>query len=107
MTTGQTVFRQLLQFLPRHEFSLCVLRYRDEYRDRNFTAFDQSLCLAYAQLSGRESPRDIETRLNSYREKLYHTGLRGAVARSTLADANECRDWRMFHNFGQVLIGMA
>jgi hypothetical protein len=107
MNAGQTVFRQLLQFLPRHEFNLCVRRYRGEYRARSFTAFDQFLCLAYAQLSGRESLRDIETCLNSHQEKLYHIGFRGAVARSTLADANERRDWRIFQDFGQVLIGMA
>ena len=107
MNAGQTVFRQLLQFLPRHEFNLCVRRRRGEYRARSFTAFDQFLCLAYAQLSGRESLRDIETCLNSHREKLYHIGFRGAVARSTLADANERRDWRIFQDFGQVLIGMA
>jgi hypothetical protein len=107
MNAGQTVFRQLLQFLPRHEFNLCVRRYRGEYRARSFSAFDQFLCLAYAQLSGRESLRDIETCLNSHREKLYHVGFRGAVARSTLADANERRDWRIFQDFGQVLIGMA
>ena len=107
MNAGQTVFRQLLQFLPRHEFNLCVRRYRGEYRARSFTAFDQFLCLAYAQLSGRESLRDIETCLNSHREKLYHIGFRGAVARSTLADANERRDWRIFQDFGQVLIGIA
>lgn len=107
MNAGQTVFRQLLQFLPRHDFNLCVRRYRGEYRARSFTAFDQFLCLAYAQLSGRESLRDIETCLNSHREKLYHIGFRGAVARSTLADAKERRDWRIFQDFGQVLIGMA
>jgi len=107
MNAGQTVFRQLLQFLPRHEFNLCVRLYRGEYRARSFTAFDQFLCLAYAQLSGRESLRDIETCLNSHREKLYHIGFRGAVARSTLADANERRDWRIFQDLGQVLIGIA
>jgi hypothetical protein len=107
MNAGQTVFRQLLQFLPRHEFNLCVRRYRGEYRVRSFSAFDQFLCLAYAQLSGRESLRDIETCLNSHREKLYHVGFRGAVARATLADANERRDWRIFQDFGQILIGMA
>jgi hypothetical protein len=107
MNTGATVFRQLLQFLPRHEFNLCVRRYRGDYRARSFSVFDQFLCLAYAQLSGRESLRDIETCLNSHREKLYHIGFRGVVSRSTLADANERRDWRIFQDFGQVLIGMA
>ena len=107
MNSGQTVFRQLLQFLPRHEFNLCVRRYRGNYRAKSFSTFDQFLCLAYAQMAGRESLRDIETCLNSHREKLYHVGFRGAVSRSTLADANERRDWRIFQDFGLVLIRMA
>lgn len=107
MNSGKTVFRQLLQFLPRHDFKACVRRYRGEHGVKSFTTFDQFLCLAYAQLSGRESLRDIETCLNSHRDKLYHVGFRGTVSRSTLADANERRDWRIFHDFGQVLIGIA
>ncbi len=107
MNSGHTVFRQLLQFLPRHDFNLCVRRYRGDYRARSFSTFDQFLCLAYAQMSGRESLRDIETCLNSHREKLYHVGFRGSVSRSTLADANERRDWQIFQDFGQVLIRMA
>lgn len=107
MNSGQTVFRQLLQFLPRHDFNLCVQRYRGDYRAKSFSTFDQFLCLAYAQMSGRESLRDIETCLNSHREKLYHIGFRGGVSRSTLADANERRDWRIFEDFGHVLIRMA
>lgn len=107
MNSGQTVFRQLLQFLPRHDFNLSVCRYRGNYRARSFSTFDQFLCLAYAQMAGRESLRDIETCLNSHREKLYHVGFRGAISRSTLADANERRDWRIFQDFGQVLIRMA
>ena len=107
MNSGQTVFRQLLQFLPRHEFNLCVRRYRGNYRAKSFSTFDQFLCLAYAQMAGRESLRDIETCLNSHREKLYHIGFRGAVSRSTLADANERRDWRIFQDFGLILIRMA
>lgn len=107
MNSGATVFRQLLQFFPRHEFNLCVRRYRGDYRARSFSTFDQLLCLAYAQLAGRESLRDIETCLNSHREKLYHIGFRGVVSRSTLADANERRDCRIFQDVGQVLIGMA
>ena len=78
MNSGQTVFRQLLQHLPRHEFNACVRRYRGEYWAKSFSTFDQFLCLAYAQLSGRESLRDIETCLNSHRDKLYHVGFRGA-----------------------------
>ena len=107
MNSGQTVFRQLMQFLPRHDFNQCVRRYRGDYRVRSFSTFDQFLCLAYAQMAGRESLRDIETCLNSHREKLYHVGFRGSVSRSTLADANERRDWRIFQDFGQVLIRQA
>jgi hypothetical protein len=107
MNSGKTVFRQLLQFLPRHDFNLCVRRYRGEYWVKSFTAFDQFLCLAYAQLSGRESLRDIETCLNSHRDKLYHIGFRGAVSRTTLADANERRDYRIFEDFGHILICIA
>ncbi len=107
MNSGKTVFRQLIQFLPRHDFNVCVRRYRGEHWVKSFTTFDQFLCLAYAQLSGRESLRDIETCLNSHRDKLYHVGFRGTVSRSTLADANERRDYRIFHDFGHVLIGVA
>ncbi len=107
MNSGQTVFRQLLQFLPRHDFNQCIRRYDGDYRAKSFSTFDQFLCLAYAQMAGRESLRDIETCLNSHREKLYHIGFRGSVSRSTLADANERRDWRIFQDFGQVLIRQA
>lgn len=107
MNSGKTVFRQLLQFLPRHDFNLCVRRYRGEHWVKTFTTFDQFLCLAYAQMSGRESLRDIETCLNSHRDKLYHIGFRGAVSRTTLAYANERRDYRIFEDFGHVLIGIA
>jgi Transposase DDE domain/Domain of unknown function (DUF4372) len=107
MNAGQTVFRQLLQYLPRHEFNVCVQRYCGEYWVKRFTSFDQFLCLGYAQMSGREGLRDIETCLNSHSEKLYHIGFRGTISRTTLADANERRDWRIFQDFGQVLIGIA
>jgi hypothetical protein len=107
MNSGHTVFRQLLQFLPRHDFNVCVHRYQGEYRARKFSTFDQFLCLSYAQMSGRDSLREIETCLNSHREKLYHIGFRGDVSRTTLADANERRDWRIFQDFGLVLIGIA
>ena len=107
MNSGKNVFRQLLQFLPRHDFNLCVRRYRGEHWAKSFTTFDQFLCLAYAQLSGRESLRDIETCLNSHRDKLYHVGFRGSVSRTTLADANERRDYRIFQDFGHVLISIA
>lgn len=107
MRSSKTVFKQLLQFLPRYEFNLCVSRYRGEHRVKKFSAYDQFLCLAYAQMAGRESLRDIETCLNSHREQLYHIGFRGDVSRTTLADANERRDWRIFQDFGHVLISMA
>ncbi len=107
MHSGTTVFKQLLQFLPRYEFNLCVSRYRGEHWVKKFSTYDQFLCLAYAQMAGRESLRDIETCLNSHQEKLYHIGFRGNVSRTTLADANERRDWRIFQDFGCVLIRMA
>src|SRR3989304_4304257 len=107
MNSGKTVFKQLLQFLPQHEFKKCVARYNGHYKVRKFSCYDQFLCLAYAQISGRESLRDIETCLNSHHEKLYHIGFRSKVSRSTLADANETRDYRIFQDFGYVLIGMA
>jgi hypothetical protein len=107
MNSGQTVFRQLLHFLPRHDFNQCMQRYHGNYRAKSFSTFDQFLCLAYAQMAGRESLRDIETCLNSHKDKLYHIGFRGAVSRSTLADANERRDWRIFQDFGLILIRTA
>lgn len=107
MNSGYTVFRQLLQSLPRHEFNVCVSQYRGEYWAKSFSTFDQFLCLAYAQMAGRDSLRDIQTCLNSHKEKLYHIGFRGDVSRTTLADSNERRDWRIFQDFGQVLIGIA
>ena len=107
MHSGQTVFKQLLQHLPRYEFNLCVNRYCGEHWAKSFSTYDQFLCLAYAQMAGRESLRDIETCLNSHQEKLYHIGFRGDVSRTTLADANERRDWRIFQDFGQVLISTA
>lgn len=107
MHSGKTVFKQLLQFLPRYEFNLCVSRYRGERWAKKFSTYDQFLCLAYAQMAGRESLRDIETCLNSHQDKLYHIGFRGGVSRTTLADANERRDWRIFQDFGHILISMA
>jgi len=107
MHSGKTVFKQLLHYLPRYEFNLCVNRYRGEYWAKKFSTYDQFLCLAYAEMAGRESLRDIETCLNSHQEKLYHIGFRGDVSRATLADANERRDWHIFQDFGHVLISMA
>jgi hypothetical protein len=103
----KTVFKQLLQFLPRYGFDLCISRSHGDHWIKKFSTYDQFLCLAYAQMAGRESLRDIETCLNSHQEKLYHIGFCGNVSRTTLADANERRDWRIFQDFGHVLIGMA
>ena len=104
MPFERTVFSQLLDFLPRHEFNKCVHRCQGNYRIRDFSCLDQFLCLAFAQLTGRESLRDIETCLRAMQPKLYHCGFRGYIARSTLADANETRDWRIYADFAQVLI---
>jgi hypothetical protein len=107
MYSGQLVFAQLLDFLPRHDFNACVRRYRGHCRIRGFSCFDQFLCMAFAQLTGRESLRDIETCLRALSPKLYHAGFRGNVSRSTLADANERRDWRIYADFAQTLIATA
>ena len=107
MYAGQLVFAQLMDFLPRHEFNTCVRRYDGDRRSRGFSCRDQFLCLAFAQLTFRESLRDIETCLRAVPAKLYHAGFRGAIARSTLADANRVHDWRIYADFAQVLIGHA
>ena len=107
MYTGQMIFSQLMDFLPKHEFDKCVRRYQGNYRIRKFSCLDQFRCMAFAQLTYRESLRDIETCLRAVQPKLYHVGIRGKVSRSTLADANETRDWRIYADFAQVLIGMA
>jgi len=104
---GEVVFAQLMEFLPRHEFDRCVRRYRGNRRVREFSCRDQFLCMAFAQLSYRESLRDIETCLRAMQPKLYHAGFRSRIARSTLADANERRDWRIYADLAHVLIGMA
>jgi hypothetical protein len=107
MNTGKTVFSQLMDCLPIPEFRECVDRYRGNHRVRNFSCWDQFLCMAFAQLTFRDSLRDIETCLRATSRRLYHAGIRGHVSRSTLADANEHRDWRIYADFAQVLIGTA
>jgi uncharacterized protein DUF4372/DDE family transposase len=107
MNQGRTVFSQLMGFLPDREFRRCVERYRGDFRLRGFSCWDQYLAMAFAQLTYRESLRDIETCLGAVGGKLYHMGFRTRVARSTLADANESHDWRIFADFAQVLIGIA
>jgi hypothetical protein len=107
MDSGKLVLAQLMDFVPRHDFDACVRRYDGNRRLRGFSCRDQFLCLAFAQLTYRESPRDIETCLRALAPKLYHAGFRGQVSRSTLADANRAHDWRIFADFAQVLIGRA
>src|SRR6266542_2066254 len=107
MNQGRTVFSQLISFLPDREFRRCVERYRGDLRLRGLTCWDQYLAMAFAQLTYRESLRDIEACLRSMSGKLYHVGFRGQVSRSTLADANETHDWRIYADFAQVLIGIA
>src|SRR5208282_4869574 len=107
MESGKLVFAQLMDFVPRHDFDVCVRRYGGDRRPRGFSCRDQFLCLAFAQLTFRESLRDIETCLRSFQPKLYHAGFRGNVSRSTLADANRAHDWHIFADFAQVLIARA
>ena len=107
MNSGRTVFAQLLDHLPSYEFQKCVTRYRGDYQQKTFSCWDQYLSMAFAQLTYRDSLRDIEACLRSMQGKLYHMGFRGKVACSTLADANESRDWRIYADFAQVLIGIA
>ena len=107
MNSGRTVFSQLMDYLPTYEFQKCVNRYSGDYRSRSLSCRDQFLAMAFAQLTYRESLRDIETCLRSISGKLYHMGFRGKIARSTLADANESRDWRIYADFAQTLIAIA
>jgi hypothetical protein len=99
MNSGRTVFAQLIEHLPHKEFQKCVARYCGDRYAKNFTCWDQYLAMAFAQLTYRESLRDIETCLGAVGGKLHHMGFRTSVARSTLADANESRDWRIFADF--------
>jgi hypothetical protein len=96
-----------MDFLPMPALRRCVERYRGDYKVRHFSCLDQFLCMAFAQLTYRESLRDVEACLRAMGPKLYHMGLRGRISRSTLADANERRDWRIYADFAQVLVGMA
>jgi transposase len=104
---GRTVFSQLLGFLPDREFRRCVARYSGDARPRGFSCWDQYLSMAFAQLTYRDGLRNIEACLRSLGGKLYHMGFHGRVARSTLADANESHDWRIYADFAQVLIRIA
>jgi hypothetical protein len=107
MQSGSFVFAQLMEFLPRHEFNTCVRRYRGDRRLRSFSCRDQFLALAFAQLTFRESLRDIQTCLRALGPKLYHAGFRGRISRSTLADAARAHDWRIYADFAHTLIQQA
>ena len=107
MYSGQLVFAQLMEHLPLHTFRRCVQRYPSKYPTKTFSHLDQFLCMAFAQLTYRESLRDIETCLRAHQVKLYHLGIRGNIAKSTLADANESRDWRIYQDFAMSLIQTA
>ena len=107
MYQDKYVFAQLMSLINRHEFSKCVDRYEGNYRVRSFTCWHQFLSMSFGQLTNRESLRDLTTCLNAHQSKLYHMGLSNGVKRSTLAEANESRDWRIYADFAQVLIGQA
>ena len=107
MYAGKLVFAQVMDHLPLHTFRRCVARYRGERKVKSFSCLDQYLCMAFAQLTYRESLRDIEACLRAQSNKLYHLGIRGSVARNTLANANATRDWRMYCDFAQSLIAIA
>lgn len=107
MNTGKTIFSQVMEFLPLYEFRKCVARYQGDHRIKNFSCMDQFLCMSFAQLTYRESLRDIQSCLRFMRPKLYHMGIHGSISKSTLADANENRDWHIYADFAQALIHQA
>ena len=107
MNSGKSIFAQLMDFLPSKAFRRCVKRYKGDYKLQTFSCWDQFLCMAFAQLTYRESLRDIEACLRAQQTKLYHLGIRGQVSRNTLAHANSVRDWRIYADFAQVLITRA
>ena len=107
MNTGKSIFAQLMEFLPAYEFRKCVKRYNGNYKIKRFTCREQFLCMAFAQLTFRESLRDIEACLRATRQKLYHMGIHSKVSRNTLANANQVRDYRIYADFAQALIGIA
>jgi len=107
MNGGKSIFSQLTDFLPWTQFQECVARYQGDYKLKSFSCWDQFLCMAFAQLTYRESLRDIEACLRANQTKLYHMGIRGRVSRNTLAHANSVRDWRIYADFAQLLIKQA
>ena len=104
MNTGRTILSQLLDFVSKYEFDKCVDKYNGNYRVKSFTCWEHFIVMAFAQLTGRESLRDIESCLEAISSKLYHSGVKSKVKKSTLSDANEKRDWRIYCEFAQLLI---
>ena len=104
MNKGKTIFSQIMSLIPERNFKTCVDRYKGNYRARNFSCKDQFLVMSYAQLTGRDSLRDIENCLTALSSKLYHCGISYAVPRNTLAKANEKRDWHIYKDFADVLL---
>jgi len=107
MNTGKTIFSQIMSFMPKYEFDKRVIKYKGNYRIRQFSCLDQFLCMSFAQLTYRESLRDIEVCLNAQPNKFYHMRIKGHVSRTNLANANRKRDWRIYAEFAQVLISHA
>ncbi len=107
MHVGKLVFSQVIDHVPMHTFRRCVARYDGNRYKKTFSCLDQYLCMAFAQLTYRESLRDIEACLRAQKDKLYHMGIRGSVSRSTLADANQRQDWRIYADLAQALIRIA
>ena len=107
MHAGKLIFAQVMEFAPWHTFRRLVAKYHGNFNVRSFSCLDQYLCMAFAQLTYRESLRDVEACLRAQPSKLYHLGLHGHVSRSALADANESRDWRIYSDFAQALIRIA
>jgi hypothetical protein len=107
MNQGQTIFSEIMSYIPKHRFDYCVKKYRGNYKVQSFTCWEQFLVMAFAQLTYRESLRDIETCLRAMQNKLYHIGIRSKISRSTLAYANQNRDWRIYAEFAYILIELA
>ncbi|RPH48846.1 MAG: IS4 family transposase [Desulfobacteraceae bacterium] len=107
MNYGKTIFSQLMDFVPPYEFRKCVDHYHGNYKVKSFSCWDQFLCMAFAQLTYRESLRDIQACLRATQSKLYHLGIRGKISRNTIAHANQIRDWRIYASFAEILIGQA
>ena len=107
MNTCKIIFSQIMDYLPMHTFRRCVQKYNGHYKVKSFSCFDQYLCMSFAQLTYRESLRDIEVCLRAQQNKLYHMGIRSKVSRNTLANANNIRNWRIYADFAQSLINTA